>query len=295
MCPTTDPWTSGQPPEQTRQVGRLCLLGAMQTHPGPAGVLNEDVAAYILPHPDGPFARSGSLALVADGMGGHAAGEVASRLAADIVRSIYYDRSGPVPEVLAACFEAANQTIYQRSKRDLGCAGMGTTCTVVAVRNDMVYLCHVGDSRAYILRDGRLRQISQDHSVVAELVRNGAITASEALLSPYRNLVIRALGINHAVEPMIWSDGLPLCAGDVIVLCSDGLSDLLEDDVIAETVRRLAPLRACNTLIAAALKKGAKDNISLGVFAVHERSALPRVAEQPTRMGAVASPGEVAK
>lgn len=290
MCPTPETSPSGQP-----LPARLRLIGAMQTHPGPNGARNEDVAVYVLPHPDEPFARNGALALVADGMGGHAAGEIASRLAADIIRSIFYDRAGTVPEVLAACLEAANRTIYQRSKSDPSCAGMGTTCTVVAVRDDMVYLGHVGDSRAYILRDGRLRQISQDHSVVAELVRKGTITASEAMLSPYRNLVFRALGTNPTVEPLVWSEGLPLCVGDIIVLCSDGLTDLLDDAAIAAGVRRFAPLQACETLIAAALEKGAKDNISLGVFAVHERSARQQVPEQPTRLLTVAHPAGVPK
>jgi serine/threonine protein phosphatase PrpC len=295
MCPIPDSWLSGHLPQQRLHAERLCLIGAMQTHPGPGGVLNEDVAVYVLPHPDEPFARSGALALVADGMGGHAAGEVASRLAADIIRGRYYDLAGTVPEILAACLEAANRTIYQRSRSDPKCAGMGTTCTVVAVRDDKVYLGHVGDSRAYILRDGHLRQISQDHSVVAELVRKGAITASEAIQSPYRNLVFRALGTSPTVEPLIWNEGLPLCAGDVIVLCSDGLSDLLEDDVIAETVIRLAPLAACQALISAALEKGGKDNISLGVFAVQERSALLRAPEQPTRTVAVDWPAGILK
>jgi serine/threonine protein phosphatase PrpC len=290
MCPALDSAHPGQ-----SRVERLRLIGAMQTHPGPDGVLNEDVAVYVLPDPGEPFARNGALALVADGMGGHAAGEVASRLAADIIRGIYYDRSGPVPEVLAACLEAANRTIYQRNKSDPKCAGMGTTCTAVAVRDDMVYLGHVGDSRAYILRDGRLRQISQDHSVVAELVRKGTITASEAMLSPYRNLVFRALGTNPTVEPLIWGEGLPLCAGDVIVLCSDGLTDLLDDAAIAAAVQRLAPFQACKTLIAAALEKGAKDNISLGVFAVHETSAQQQAPEQQTRLVAVDYPAGVPK
>jgi serine/threonine protein phosphatase PrpC len=284
MCPISDPSLPDQQPQLSE---RLCLTGAMQTHPGPDGVINEDVAAYVLPHPDEPFARNGALALVADGMGGHAAGDVASRLAADIIRGGYYDMAGTVPEVLAACLEAANRIIYQRGKLDAACTGMGTTCTVIAVRHDRIYLGHVGDSRAYILRDGQLRQISQDHSVVAELVRNGTITASEAMLSPYRNLVIRALGTAPTVEPLIWSEGLPLRAGDVIVLCSDGLSDLLEDGVIAETVQLLPPLQACQALISAALRQGGHDNISLGVFAVQERNTLPRPPDQPTRTVAV--------
>jgi PPM family protein phosphatase len=295
MCPVSDQRGAGQPPASLLATGRMCLIGAMQTHPGPDGMFNEDVAAYVLPHPDEWLARSGALALVADGMGGHAAGEVASRLAADIVRAVYYDGAGTVPEKLSACLEAANRTIYQRSRSDPKWAGMGTTCTIVAVRDDMIYLGHVGDSRAYILRNKRLRQISEDHSVVGELVRKGTITAAEAMLSPYRNLVVRALGTSPTVEPLVWNEGLPLCPGDVIVLCSDGLSDGIDDAVISDAVQRLAPLQACETLVAAALEKGAKDNISVGVFAVCERSALRPVSDQPTRLIAIDRQASVPK
>jgi PPM family protein phosphatase len=269
---------------------RLILVGAMQSHPGLAGAPNEDAAAYVLPRPEDPFARNGSLALIADGVGGHAAGEVASGLAAEIIRCTYYDQSGAVPDMLAACFEAANRAIYERGRADAACAGMATTCTVVAVRNGLAYLAHVGDSRAYILRDGVMRQISQDHSVVAELVRRGTITHSEAMQSPYRNLVLRALGTAPTVEPLIWREGLRLRLGDRIILCSDGLSDLVDSGRIAEAVARLAPPLACRALVAAALEQGGHDNISLGVFAVEERADAAEADAQKTRALGLASP-----
>jgi PPM family protein phosphatase len=262
----------------------LYLAGAMQTHPGPAGTRNEDVVAYVLPRPDEPFARSGALALIADGMGGHAAGEVASAVAVDIIRRRYYELAGTVPDVLAASFEAANRAIYERNASDTKLAGMGTTCTVFAVRDGLIYLGHVGDSRAYILRDGRFRQISQDHSVVAELVRHGTITAAEASRSPYRNIVLRALGTKPTIEPLIWREGMPLHSGDAIVLCSDGLSDRLDDAVIAEIVGRLPPPEACQALISAALARGASDNISLGVFTVTARDTRAPEPVDVTRM-----------
>ncbi|HVJ55190.1 MAG TPA: PP2C family serine/threonine-protein phosphatase [Aliidongia sp.] len=262
MCPAPTAVTMRDQPE------RLLLAGAMQTHPGRTRLLNEDVVAYVLPRPQDFFAGSGALAIVADGMGGHAAGEVASRLAADVIRRRYYELAGPVPDILAACFAAANSAVYERGAADPELNGMGTTCTVLAVRDGRIYLGHVGDSRAYILRGNRLRQISQDHSVVAELVRSGAITAAEASKSPYRNVVLRALGIKSSVEPLIWSEGLPVLRGDSIVLCSDGLSDLVDDTEIADKVGRLPPAEACRALIAAALAKGGRDNISLGVFTV---------------------------
>ncbi len=271
-------------PQQTLHGARLCLLGAMQTHPGPHGTPNEDAAAYVLPQPDEKFAQYGALVLVADGMGGHQAGEIASSLAVEIIRRNFYDIAGTVPQSLARCFDMANRVIHQRGASDPKYAGMGTTCTAIAVRDDKAYLAHIGDSRAYVLRDGHLTQISQDHSVVAELVRKGTITEAEAMRSPYRNLVARALGSARTIEPLVWSEGLPLRAHDAIILCSDGLSDLLEDETIADAVKTLPPIAACQKLIGAALGKGGKDNITVGVFVVHERSALPVIPELPTRM-----------
>jgi protein phosphatase len=246
----------------------LHLTGAMRSHPGHLRTSNEDVVAYVVPRPDEPFARSGALALVADGLGGHRAGALASRLAIDVIRRHFYEHDGAVPEILAAAFSAANQAIFERSRRDGGTTGMGTTCTAFAVRDGLIYLGHVGDSRAYLLRAGQLRQISQDHSVVAELVRSGVFTPAEASRSPYRHAVTRALGTAQTVEPLIWREGMPLEPDDRIMLCSDGLSDVLDEAAITETIAQLSPPEACDALMAAALDRGGADNISLGVFAV---------------------------
>jgi serine/threonine protein phosphatase PrpC len=275
--------------------GGIVLVGAMQSHPGLERTSNEDATAYVLPEPDSPFARNGSLALIADGVGGHAAGALASTLAAEIVRATYYDRDGEVPNILAACFEAANRSIHARSRSDAACAGMATTCTAVAVRGGLAYLAHVGDSRAYLLRDGTLQQISQDHSVVADLVRRGTITDAEATRSPYRNLVLRALGSAPTVEPTIWREGLPLRTGDRIILCSDGLSDSVAGDRIAEEAATFPPLTACRTLIAAALRAGGRDNISLGIFAVQDQAGPAAQADQATRVVDLTMRGRVAR
>jgi protein phosphatase len=255
-------------PKRRQAPAPLYLSGVMRSHPGCVRPRNEDVAAYVLPRPDDAFARHGALALVADGLGGHRSGEIASRLAIDTIRRHFYEQDGAVPEILTAAFSAANLAIYERSRVDGRSTGMGTTCTAFAVRDGLIYLGHVGDSRAYLLRAGRLRQISQDHSVVAELVRGGVITAAEAARSPYRHAVLRALGTKPAVEPLIWREGMPLEPGDSIILCTDGLSDVLDDAAIAQIIGRLPPSDACESLMAAALERGGADNISLGVFAV---------------------------
>jgi serine/threonine protein phosphatase PrpC len=259
----------------------LPVIGTMRTHPGCVRECNEDVVAYVLPSDRDPAARRDALAVVADGMGGHAAGEVASRIAADTVLRVYFEREGRPPELLAACFKAANQAIHKRSRTDPACAGMGTTCTALALRDNTAYLAHIGDSRAYLLRDSELRQISEDHSLVARLIRDGAMTEEEAARSPERGVILRALGTEPRAEPTI-REGIPLQSGDVFVLCSDGLSDLVDEAAIAETAFRLPPHKACQVLIDAALAAGGTDNVSVGVFAVGY-DGPPQVAPRTTR------------
>jgi protein phosphatase len=246
----------------------LPVTGTMLSHPGRVRELNEDVVAYALAGEAGTPAGHRTLALVADGMGGHAAGEVASRIAADTVLRLYFELKGSPPEVLAKCLTAANRAIHDHSRTDPRCAGMGTTCTVLALRDGAAFLAHIGDSRAYLLSGGKLRQVSDDHSLVAQLVREGALTEEEAARSPERNVIMRALGTEPLAEPTIWRRGYPLQAGDTFVLCSDGLSDLVDDATIGETVGHLPPFEACQALIDAALTAGGTDNVSVGVFVV---------------------------
>jgi PPM family protein phosphatase len=249
---------------KTAPTAPLSLTGMVLSHPGCVRGANEDAVAYVLL----AAGNRGMLAVVADGMGGHAAGEVASRIAADTVMRLYQQLDGSPPEVLALCLAEANRLIRERSEAEAACAGMGTTCTVLAVRNGAAFLGHIGDSRAYLLRDGGLRQISEDHSLVAQLVRDGAITEDEAARSPQRHVITRALGLEPSAKPSIWRKGLPLQAGDALVLCSDGLSDLVDDATIASTVRALPPAEACQRLLEQALAAGGTDNVSVGVFAV---------------------------
>jgi len=239
----------------------------MLTDVGCVRDVNEDVVAYSLPGRTG-LTEQDMLALVADGMGGHAAGEVASGIAGDTVLRLYHESKGTPAERLAICLSAANRAIYEQSQSDPACSGMGTTCTVLAVRDNAVFLGHIGDSRAYLMREGRIQQISEDHSLVAQLVRDGALTEEEAMHSPDRNVVLRALGIDARANPTVWREGLPLLADDVLLLCSDGLSDVVEDKRIEEVLGALPPFEACQSLIDAALAAGGPDNVSVGVFAL---------------------------
>ncbi len=166
--------TAGTPPP------RLRFDAAMLTNVGAVRALNEDVVLYTKPPEGDAAADRGGLALVADGMGGHAAGEVASALAAEIVRRVFHEVEGPVPVVLASAFEAANQAILDWAASHPECAGMGTTCTALALRDGQAWLAHIGDSRAYLLRNGSLSQLSEDQTLVAGLVREGKLTQEEA-------------------------------------------------------------------------------------------------------------------
>jgi serine/threonine protein phosphatase PrpC len=269
-----------RPAGAANRQGSLPITGTMATHLGYVREQNEDVVAFELP-PSSNGTGNELLALVADGMGGHAAGEVASRIAADTIFRCYHQRREASPRLLRACLEKANAAIWERARRDPACAGMGTTCTVLDIREGAAFLGHIGDSRAYLWRAGRLRQLSEDHSLVAELVRAGQLSGPQAAASPDRNVILRALGIEPRCQPTVWDEGLAICPGDVFVLCSDGLSDLVDDTAIAETVARLAPFEACEALIDQALAAGGSDNVSVGVFAIGVSG--PSAPPTPTR------------
>jgi serine/threonine protein phosphatase PrpC len=253
------------------------IRGAMLTDPGCVRTENEDCVRFVLPSGDLP-----GLALVADGMGGHAAGEVASAIAAKTLTDSFFSAPGGVPARLRAAFAAANAAIRAHVAAVPETAGMGTTCTVLAFAGDGVFLGHVGDSRAYLLRDGALRQISEDHSLVAQLVRDGRMTAEEAQASPDKNVILAALGLSDRVEPQLFETPLPVRMGDALLLCSDGLSDMVDDGLItAAMTGGGTPETACAALIAAAKAAGGSDNISAGVFEIGD--AAQTADPVPTR------------
>ena len=260
----------------------LYIHGAMCQATGPGRAANEDYVVYVVPEPDDPRAARGALSLVADGMGGHAAGEVASAVAADIILRRYYASDELPDEALLAGFTEANAAIWQQARAKRDQCGMGTTCTAVAVRDGRAWLAHVGDSRLYLLREGDLSQLSEDHSLVGELVRKRTISSEQARRHPDRNVLMRALGTHPKAEVDIWRKALPLAASDVLLLCSDGLSDMVDDAAITDILRHLeTPYDACRALAAAALDAGGQDDVSIGVFAL---SAEPRAAPTGVRV-----------
>jgi len=266
----------------------LRASGAILTDPGRVRDSNEDAVAFLA-----PGATGRALAIVADGMGGHAAGEVASRLAVETVVRYYQERNDPTPVVLAEAMRMANHVIHQHATQHRECKGMGTTCTAIAVDDDCAYLAHVGDSRAYLFRAGTLHQVSEDDSLVAALVRDGTITAEQATNHTGRNLILKSLGTRPDVRAMIWQEGFPLLAGDALVLCSDGLTDMVDDRALAAVLQQFPPYEACLALIDAANCAGGHDNISVGVIALAEATSLasPKVLRD-TRSISIPSSGE---
>jgi serine/threonine protein phosphatase PrpC len=247
---------------------RLRIVGAMRTDVGRVRSANEDTVVFVAPAEGSAEGKLGYLALVADGMGGHAAGEVASSLAAEVIRRIFYSADASPPQALNSAFAAANQVIFDHAALNSDFNGMGTTCTAIAIRDDRLWLAHVGDTRAYLLRDGALAQLSDDQTLHAQLVRDGVMTAEEAAKSPGGNIILQALGPRQAISPTIWAEGRPLRRGDTVFLCSDGLYDLVDDDDIARIISGRDPLEACRELIERALAGGGHDNISVGVFRI---------------------------
>jgi PPM family protein phosphatase len=198
---------------------------------------------------------------VADGMGGHQGGEVASKLALDTLRN------ATDGEALARAVQDANRAVFEQAGRDPGLAGMGTTLTAFLADGDTLRLAHVGDSRAYLLRDGDLQRITTDHTVVEGLVEKGELTPQEASIHPQRSILTRAIGVEGEVK--VDQASIDLLPGDRLLLCSDGLTGMIDE---AETKRILEehadPQAAADALVEAANEAGGQDNITAVVIDV---------------------------
>ena len=209
---------------------------------------------------------------VADGMGGAQAGEVASRLAASAVEG--GDSNGLSGlERVDALIQEANRRIYDRASTDPTASGMGTTMTVALVQGMTVAIGHVGDSRAYLVRDGKLEQLTEDHSLVNELLKSGKLSEEEAQVHPQRSVITRAVG----TDPDVDVDGFTIEAeeGDIFLICSDGLTDMVEDEEILELVAESRDDldNAVKALVAAANRGGGEDNITAVAFRISAETA----------------------
>ena len=242
---------------------------------------NEDSMTRMVPRDPKLMERKGAIFVVADGMGGHAAGEVASEIAVETIREEYYEAaSDEVMEILAQCIKQANQVIYDRAIEQAARAGMGTTCVAVVVRGALAYIANVGDSRVYLVRDGQIRQLTHDHSWVAEQVRAGMLTDEQARTHAHRNVITRALGTQPEVEADLFVE--PLQDADVLLLCSDGLSGPVSDEEMNRIVSSSTPQEAVRGLIAQANEQGGPDNIT--AVLVHVVEAPPLEPEMQERL-----------
>ncbi len=250
---------------------RFCLNIAQRTDVGRQRHHNEDNVAYIVPKDALLQAKKGALFIVADGMGGHAAGEVASEIAVSSVSTLYYhDDDSDVAASLLRSINYTNAIIYQRAREQAEHNGMGTTCVAAVLLDDKAYIANVGDSRAYIVRHGWVRQISQDHSWVAEQVRAGAMTEADARMHQLRNMITRSLGSLPEVQVDLFIEQVQ--EGDTLVLCSDGLSGMVNDNEIAQIVEQYPPQECVHHLIERANAHGGPDNITVLVARVLSQS-----------------------
>ena len=224
---------------------------------------NED--AWSGPHPSltrDQLSNKGQLYVVADGVGGHQAGDVASLMAVEIIQQQYYaDPSAPVIPSLKAAIQSANDQIVREATARLARRGMSTTVTAAVVRNDQLTVANVGDSRTYLIHNGQARQMTEDHTWVEEQVRVGLISRTEAAKHPQRNIITRSLGSDRELDIDIFEESVT--PGYSILLCSDGLSNLISPQEIGNIVSKgwLAE-DAVNELIELAIKRAAPDNVT---------------------------------
>jgi protein phosphatase len=243
----------------------------VETHVGQVRRSNED--SHLIAPP---------LFVVADGMGGANAGEVASALAVEALGRTETRPGWDAEDALKRSIGEANRRIHERARHDPNAAGMGTTLTAALVNDGRIAFGHVGDSRAYLLRDGVLQQLSDDHSLVGELVRRGALSEEEAARHPQRSIITRALGADDDVQVDTWS--VEAREGDVVLLCSDGLSGMVGTDEMQRILQSGASLpQVAHELVVAANAAGGDDNVTAVVFRIGdgptmEHAALPEPA-----------------
>jgi serine/threonine protein phosphatase PrpC len=236
------------------EVGNLTDIGKKRKH-------NEDYYGFFR------LGEDEFLAIVADGMGGHASGEIASRMAVEIIQEVYSKERAEqeVLDSLKSAFEVANFSILQKSLEQDQLNGMGTTATVLVIKEDQTFVGHMGDSRAYLFRDGAVNQLTKDHSMVNRMVEQGLLSKEEAEHHPQRNVIYKALGVNRDADLELIGP-LPVYLNDIFLLCSDGLTNLVTDEEMLKIVKKESPQKACEKLIQLANQRGGDDNITIQIL-----------------------------
>jgi serine/threonine protein phosphatase PrpC len=253
---------SALPDEPLRVVPRVKFVARSEI--GHARENNEDKFDFYEPDEESLLAARGSVYLVCDGMGGHNAGQIASELAAKQFLHAYYHLGGTAQEAARHAILQAHHYIAEMASKIPSRYGMGTTLTALILKQDEGILAHVGDSRCYRLREGVFEQLSRDHTLVARLVEQGIITPEQAKYHPQRNVIRQAVGVADPSEPLEPDiETFALQAGDLYLLCSDGLTDMVDDAEIEAILRDEPPTRAAWRLVDRALANGGRDNVTV--------------------------------
>ncbi|MBC8063425.1 MAG: serine/threonine-protein phosphatase [Chlorobia bacterium] len=230
---------------------------------------NEDKFEYFLPEDEGTLASRGLVFLVCDGMGGHAAGQIASELTAKTFIDVYLNHpSSDSTVAMSGAVAAANRYVLDVARAVPSRRGMGTTLSALILLQDKAYTVQVGDSRVYRLRAGELAMLTQDHTYVEESIRMGIMTPEEALTHQYKHVLTRAVGTEDAVNPDVEAHDLE--PGDLYLLCSDGLLNHVPDEQIADVMRNYNPSEIAWKLVGMALLGGGSDNTTVMVVRVDE-------------------------
>ena len=236
------------------------------------------------------YLTEGPLFAVADGMGGHRGGEVASQLAVETLEKLFKEGAGDLPDQV----QEANRVVFERSVLDRKVAGMGTTLTAALVEGDRVRLAHVGDSRAYLLRDGTLRLLTEDHTLVHRMVSEGEISKEEAETHPQRSVLTRALGVDTVVD--VDDDSLQVRPGDRLLLCTDGLTSMVSEDEIEDVLRTVPdPQEAAQRLVRMANEAGGVDNTTVVILDFSDDDAAGRPDGQATPSREAIAPARVGR
>ena len=225
---------------------------------------NEDMGLFFKIADENTLREKGYMLIVADGMGGHQAGEVASRMATDIICREYYNQNNSTVEKnLEKALSLANKTIFEKASSQQAFQGMGTTCTVLVVIDQDVYYAHVGDSRAYIQKGGSIMQITEDHTYVQQLVNSGDITTAEAAVHPKRNILTNAMGTKAELRIDTGKSKYNFENNDRLLLCSDGLYDYLNDEELNKILIENGLKNAASAMVGQAKARGGHDNITV--------------------------------
>jgi protein phosphatase len=254
--------TTGQHrlPRNDIEVGCLTDMGMVRSE-------NQDDYCYYEPESDEDLLWKGRLLVVCDGMGGHNGGTVASRTTVQAIRdSFRASATRNLKRLLSIAIDRANVAVREKGARDITLRNMGTTCVALAVRGSKVQVAHIGDSRAYLFRDGKIERITRDHTYLNDLIEIGLLSPEKARTHPEKNIITRCVGMGDVLN--VDFNSREAKPGDLFLLCSDGLYNHVEDEEMRDLTTRLEPQAACQAMVDLANQRGGEDNITVAIFRI---------------------------